>query len=411
MTISPPYNVKSASGEPVRVLACGIDSLVLAIDVRWLTEATFTKLAELKAAAVGAEGDCPGVLRVSDGTSPWVFTVSPYGRDGYEWILSSGEMSMRIGYWAEPKSRPSVMVELRSETLWTHGPAAAVARVLALLQSAGAEIVEVKVSRVDLCVDVLVPENIWSLQLLNQFVTHAHLEAPYLDRRKLTGFSIGHGKISARLYDKPQEIRSSSHKDWMYGIWGIERVPVGHRVIRVEYQLRREIIKELGFSSFEELQAGLAQVWAYCTQQWLRVADDREKHHTQQTTPAWWTIVQGGMTAGQPACPAIRAKAIKQDEEQMAVQLLGFIASMTALLRQGDMIKSDEILDMPSHLAMVLEVVRRAGWNDAEFTDRVKRKQAKTIRHEAKFAAATIARKAAGVSVRKRSITKERGKR
>jgi hypothetical protein len=180
MTLSPPSNVKLSEGEAARVLSHGIDTLVLAINVEWADESTFETLATLKAQAKAKQEECTGLVRPKDGTAEWVYTVKPHGGDGYEWLLTSGELAMRIGKWLMPGTRPSVMVEIRSEALWMHGPVAMVERVLTLLKSIGANVKEVKVSRADLCVDVLLPARVWGLQLLDHLVTRADTKTPHI---------------------------------------------------------------------------------------------------------------------------------------------------------------------------------------------------------------------------------------
>ena len=68
---------------------------------------------------------------------------------------------------------------------------------------------------------------------------------------KLQTIEIGTRKsqIMARLYDKPLEIRERSNKDWMFDVWKLNTVPEGTRIIRCEYQLKREAIKDLGYTS------------------------------------------------------------------------------------------------------------------------------------------------------------------
>lgn len=46
-----------------RVLAAGLDTLVLAIDAAWANDKTFQKLAELEAAARAAEAACPMLIQ------------------------------------------------------------------------------------------------------------------------------------------------------------------------------------------------------------------------------------------------------------------------------------------------------------------------------------------------------------
>ncbi len=380
MTNSPPSNVKLNESE-ARALASGIDSLVLAIDVEWLSTETFELLALLKAAAKDNHSDAPGVFTFEDGTNPWIFNVVPNGVGGYEWLLHSHDLALKIGSSMTPTSRPSLMAEIRSETLWTLSAEAAVAWVIELLAGIGARVIHAKPSRVDLCVDVLIHESEWSTGLTEHFVTRARDVKSNLQHGELSGFSIGKGAMSARLYDKPREIALISHKEWMYDIWGIDSIDADHRVVRVEFQLRRSTLKELGVDTWDHLTSMLPEIWAYCTKKWLRIVHDASVHHTQQVVMPWWQVVTDGFTGAQGAEPLVRRKAIIADKKQIARQLLGCASSIVALQMQGDVIRSGETLDLETFLELaVREAVAQSGYDDDEFTYRVRQKQAKRSR-------------------------------
>lgn len=392
MTLSPPANVKTPGlgpDEPARVLAYGFDSLVLALDVRWEDRHAFELFTELKAKSKVENEPLPGIVRPGDGTSPWLFSVQPHGAGGYEWLIAGSDMAMRIGSWMEPGSRPSVMVDFRSEALWMHGPRTMVERMVNLLRVMGGKVESIKVSRADQTVDVLVREEIWNLGLLDHFVTKALTIHPHLRRNKvLEGITIGAGALMLKLYDKPLEIRLKSHKDWFYDIWGIEAVPPGCRVIRVEFQARREAVKGLFDGTFDGLEPSAEALWAYYTRKWFHVQDDPSLHHTQQRPEPWWHVVQGGYGNSLRVHPAIRAKAIRSNLKQAAQQLLGHITAITALQREGDLIGANETLDLESHLKAIADTVKEAGWNDRKFTEKVKRSQVKKMRAEENYKAA-----------------------
>ncbi len=147
-------------------------------------------------------------------------------------------LAMNLGRRATPIQRPSGMAEVRSEALWTDGVDACAARVLHLVESVGGVVVMNQLSRVDPRVDVLLPEAVWRADLRERFVMRATKADPHLDRRRLTGFSIGRGAVSARLYDKPREIMDKSKKFWMYDVWGVDTVSEAERITRVEYRVR-----------------------------------------------------------------------------------------------------------------------------------------------------------------------------
>jgi hypothetical protein len=378
MTNSPPSKVKLEQSEPARVLASGVDSLVLALDVSWANDTTFKRLTELKAKAKLEKEDEPAELIVDDDTSSWRFVVKPHGSGGYEWLLTSHEMGMRIGNWLEPHQRPSVMVDIRSETLWTHGTQSTAERVVSLIESLGGEVTTVKPSRVDLCVDLLIPVKEWNSNLIQSIVTRARNISTHFQSRELSGFSIGKGKICARLYDKPMEIKAKSNKVWMYDIWGIESVDDQHRIIRTEFQLRREKLMELGMVNWFALTNFIGPLWAYCAQSWLRFVNDASLHHTQQKLLPWWKVVEGGFMGTQDAEPLVCNRSIAVDKKRLAAQALGGLASLLSIDLNTDDLRFGDTLDRKSHLLLaVKDALEHATLDDKEFTRRVLRKQAK----------------------------------
>jgi hypothetical protein len=404
MTISPPSNVVLGLDEPARVLAQGVDTLVLAIDLEWRSDVFFELLSELKIEAKAGEGSATGKLETGEG-GQWLFNVRPNGAEGYEWLLSSKALNMSIGNWSEPKQRPSAMVTIASETLWAHGVAGSVAWVKLLLSAAEADVIRIKVSRLDVCADMLMPSEVWREELRHHFITKATKVDPHFDRKRLTGFNIGRNKIAARLYDKPLEIEQQSKKYWMYEIWGLKSVPEGHCIIRMEYQIRREGLKEFGINLIGELDANLPGLWSVLTQKWLRLVDDTSKHHTHQKLLPFWEVVQTAVPGAQEACQLVREEAIRADDDQLRSQIRGLVTSLAALNRQGDLIGPDEVLDAQSHLIEINRSFRIDQWNDKQFTDEVRRKQAKFMRYGVGFGRGASARPPAGVSYGRSSST------
>ena len=378
MTNSPPSKVKLEDNEPARVLASGIDSLVLALSVSWADMETFQTLEALKAKAKKAKDDEPAELIVDNESSPWRFVVKPHGAGGFEWLLTSQELGMKIGNWLEPQQRPSVMIDIRSEKLWAQGPSNSVERVIKLVQALGGEVLEVKVSRVDLCVDTLIRSDDWSMGLISSFVTRARNIQLHTQSRELSGFSIGKGKISARLYDKPMEIKAKSKKTWMYDIWGIESVGEDYRIIRTEFQLRREILLELGFSEWTIVHRFHHLIWGYCSTMWLRLVEDASLHHTQQRLLPWWRAVESGFHGSQGGNPLVRDRSTTLDKRQLAAQAIGSLSSLLSIDLKPSELESGDSLDRQSHLLLALkEAIENIAYDDDEFTHRLRKKQAK----------------------------------
>jgi hypothetical protein len=159
-TIRPPVNVKHLTNSPHHILSSGIDTLYLAVNLTWENRTFFDLLAFYKIQASSQNEPQSLTLGQNDNSDNWIFLVMAHGAKGYEWLLQNNEYTLKIGNWMEPKQRPSVMVEIRSETLWSHSPFESVNRIIELLEQQGATIHEIKPSRTDLCVDILLNDDL-----------------------------------------------------------------------------------------------------------------------------------------------------------------------------------------------------------------------------------------------------------
>ncbi|MEW6521590.1 MAG: hypothetical protein AB1461_19500 [Thermodesulfobacteriota bacterium] len=386
MTISPPAKVNSSILSPFQVLTSGIDSLYLAIDIKWENEGFFEYLGQMKSLAIQNEKDTAIIIRNQDDQEIWLCTIKPHGSKGHEWVLTGSEFSLTIGNWLKPKSRPSIMAEIRSETLWRLGPNEAVEFLLHVLTQAGASIEAVKPSRVDLCVDMVLPQELWTVDLMPYRVTRACYAAPHYFNNDLTGISIGRGKVSARLYDKPLEIRQKSKKFWMYDVWGIDTVADEFKVIRIESQFRREAIKELGIESIYELLTHTENLWAYFSRDWLKFQGNPGKHHTQRNTLEWWQIVQKGFLGVQNATPLIRCKALSTKKKQLFAQTYGTMNSMIAIDQDTKYLPLQHEISLEQYLPDFLDYAKQVGKNEFELNIDIFNKRAKYQRTREKMA-------------------------
>lgn len=153
-----------------------------------------------------------------------------------------------------------------------------------------------KVSRIDLCADIVC--DIKGLDLLNRakLITQASKFSAYWDGLDLTGVQIGRGNIVARIYDKIAEMaeRQAGHKEAFYQeIWGGVST-----ITRVEFQLRREALKQffLENSCFQVVKGKLSEMWRYLTDSWLRQAagdvDRENRHQDRSELSPFWVAVQ-----------------------------------------------------------------------------------------------------------------------
>lgn len=370
--------------EATKILASGIDTLVLAVDVDWKNRTLFDQLKEGKEKAKSKDRDIPMVMVGMDKNDKWVYMIRPFGAKGYEWILMGKEFTFRVGNWMESGIRPSVMVEIGSETLWREGPLNTCERVMRLIEGNDGVIKNVKVSRADLCVDMMFDEEKWTRDIEDYIVTKANKWDAWSNHRGLESLYVGTGKIRARLYDKPLQIKEISKKKWMYKIWGVEEVEEGKKIIRVEFQIRREVLKELGAGSLNEFFGKCDQVWSYCTRRWLKFRDRPGKRSNQRKTFDWWKVIQNGFLGVQDARPAIREKTIKEDAEQLKNQIVGFASSLTALKLEEYEFEIEEDPTFNDCISSVMDYYQYKGNEIKDFTELVRAKRAKYSRSRKK---------------------------
>ena len=394
-TISPPAKVNPPVFSPPRILSSGIDTLYLAINITWENEIFFNLLDELKSNASSQNEPQTLIMQGSDESDHWIFQVMAHGAKGYEWFIENNQYTLKIGNWLEPMQRPSVMVEIRSETLWACGPFKAVNQIVDFLEGQDAFIHEIKPSRVDLCTDILLNENLWSMNLINFSVTRSSYAALHFTNKQLTGIVIGKGHIMARLYDKPLEIKQKKKKEWMYDIWGIKEVPARKKIIRVEFQLKRQALNDLCLHHVYDLFNHLHNTWGYCTQKWLKFQDNPDKHHTQRHTFDWWQDVQNGFLGEQQPNPLIRQKAIQQDSDKLLNQAWGLLTSNKALYT-GEKNISDEPVLLKDVIKPIMEHYHRKRNSLFDLKEEIKKKSARLSREKIKTQKATIERSEKG---------------
>ena len=393
VTISPPSKIPAAEHPDVKVLVSSIDTLNLSVNVIWKSKSFFEKLAGLKQLAIEKEKPAPGLFPSQSNPQPFIFNIKPHGARGYEWILDCNEYLLNIGNWQKPKSMPSVLVYIKSETLWRSGVRQAVENILSFLNEQEGLLKSIKLSRVDLCMDTLFPEPLWNQDLNLYRVTQSTKTNFYYSHHHLTGIKFGEGSLSARLYDKVMEIKQRSNKTWMFEVWGINDVPEGYKIIRIEFQLRREAIKELGLDQYSDLFRLQQNVWKYCTEKWLKFQDNPGKQSKLRKTFPWWQNIQNGFKDSFKAFPAIRNKAISSNQEQLFCQAHGMLTSYAALLQEKDALPFGSEVTITDQLNYFFVHAKNKGIKEEEVTKAVKDKRAKYRRLEEKTKAANDKRK------------------
>ncbi len=260
-----PHNSNKAGEKGFRLLRVAVDSLYLSFPGS-LHAPVFAALKTFKTLA---QSDDPlEQAQAQYVLGSHVFEVKDKGSGVFPFVLDDN--AFRIQLSRPGKKLPMAYVKVSAEYLAYKGPTAALVDVLALLGVLGELNGENIVSRVDLAVDFVSP---WAMDSWDRlaWVTRASRIQAHSEDQHFTGWSIGMGSdIGARLYDKTREIVRSG-KDWIMPLWLPAGWASGETVWRLEFEIKREVLKELGLRSLASVLDNLDGLWSYASTQWLRL--------------------------------------------------------------------------------------------------------------------------------------------
>lgn len=320
----------------VKVVNCGIDSLVIGFLIaEYRNPEAFIELEKAKARAgeklFGGKGS--GVTWFGKD-----FVVSARGTKGYEWVLENADVRVCIARQAQSgKVYPEVYVSFRAEYLWREGHVGAVREFRGWLES-WAVVKGDRVSRCDLCMDIQM--DMPRIDLAQEAVTRSRGKVEYYEKcehyvsgRRDTGYRMGSGALIARIYDKSLEV-TVTQKQWFQSIWSANGWNGESTVIRVEFQARREFLKEMSVDSFLSLCERLADMWHYYTSEWLTIrVPCGDSHRDRWVVRDWWLVVQGAFSLFGQAYGVLRDKdkQYQLSQERLMKQAMGVLVSVTAL--------------------------------------------------------------------------------
>lgn len=312
-----------------KILRCSIDSLYLSYPGN-LRETWNKKFQTLKALAQSDDEMEKAQAQVTLGRH--LFEVMGKGDGRFPYVLQDGALRIALSK-PESVAMPLAYAQLSSESLTFSDVETLEADLRFVINSIGNVIDEPKNSRVDLCIDFITTE---PLEGINDYawVSRAHLINRYSNKRNFSGWVIGSGgAMSARLYDKTLEIQKSK-KDYLRDIWRSEGWDEKQTVWRLEFQFRREVLKQLNVLSVHDLLANLKNLWEYATHEWLRLTIPNTNDETQTRWPnhPLWDILSDAPWESDNPIKLKRTHLTRPpSRESLFVNGLGGITSFMAL--------------------------------------------------------------------------------
>jgi len=201
-----------------------------------------------------------------------LFEVRPGRERLFPYVLEDGAYRISLAS-GENRRLPFAYVKVSSDLLAHKGAEVALDELTPILDElAGQYELFPTISRFDLFADFQTTVNLGKLER-EAWVTRAEGVDSYSRGQRFSGWVIGTGgQISARLYDKTLEIAQKNHKSYLLDLWARAGMNPELPVWRLEFQLRREALDQLGIRSFASLIQNQGGIWGHATQRWLRLA-------------------------------------------------------------------------------------------------------------------------------------------
>lgn len=310
-----------------RRLLSGIDTLAIG----YYGQVRPELLEELKQAKTEAGSGRDAIVWIG----PTQFAVPPKARPFYQYVAHDGRWIAAISDWQG--DHPQVHVRFRSHFLWSVGPDEAVRQAEEwLTQYVFTDGIEKHVvSRVDLCADFAeVPEAERVLSDTRLVVSRARDRRTYAQGTRASELAVGSRKgqgIMCRVYDKALEIQDrKGEKAWFWEAWGLE--PGAYDcVVRVEFQVGRDALREAGIDTWQDLQESAQELWRYLTEDWLRFCELDDVRQNRRTVLAWWGLVQQAWVAWQVILgPFVRDVRARANREYLIRTARGYLVSIAA---------------------------------------------------------------------------------
>ena len=235
----------------------------------------FGQLAEQKESIRQSKSKNPVAITVGNSD----FLLHPYGSaSGYPLIISNEDFKIELGEF----NKPNFYVTFRSQALWRESAFLLHAKFLKWAASVGFHpYKDESLSRVDFSFDYDLPTIDFDE---DSFVSRSSKDSQYREDGKVQTFSFGKGDVVLRVYDKVAEIRQQSDKVWFYLLWEQDE-----NVWRIEWQIRKPVLKRFGIITFDDLKSQQGDLLRYLAAEHdtLRQPNDDSNASRWPLHPLW----------------------------------------------------------------------------------------------------------------------------
>lgn len=253
------------------------------------------------------------------------FLLASHGTgSGYTYLLENDVFSVELSEF----NKPNFFVTYRSIALWHHGAFSLHERFLKWAASVGMQPYQPeRLSRVDFAFDYHLSEIDFDQ---DNFVTSAKKDKQYRLNRKVQTFNIGEDQIVFRMYNKTDEVVQKSKKTWLYKLWGVEK-----DVWRVEFQVRKQMLRHIGISSLLCLEDGQGDLMRMLVigHTSLRIKTKDSNRSRWPMHPLWLDLIERvNQMQGLGVVRVLDEKALLEERLKiMAVSVYGYVKRVAAI--------------------------------------------------------------------------------
>lgn len=261
-------------------------------------------------------------------------TVHRTGMKFYAYRLSNQHFTIAF-MDKEMKSNSPIYVHLYAEYLWSYEINEGIKNFLDWFNNFSDCSFTTRLSRIDPCFDS--DEISFKQSDVKGVVTRSRLKQDHFVKsefkvgRTFSGFTFGGGgPLLSRIYNKSLEIKTKG-KLWFRDIWLENNKKPENEVWRVEFQIRRKVLKEFSVYSIQDFLDKEAEIWAYLTQIWFTI-----RKPSPDSNGSRWKLLQKWkkvQLAGKNVLPspAIREVIKQATNEQLLNQAKGLMVTIAAL--------------------------------------------------------------------------------
>lgn len=307
-----------------RMLLHGFDSVYVAyyLQATGSNPLDFQKLAEQQESIRQSKRKIPLVVTLGNSE----FHLKPNGtKSGYPFVIENGDFHIQLGEF----NKPNFYVQFYSQALWRESAHLLHEKFLKWAASVGFTPYKPEsLSRIDYCFDYNLPEIDFDE---DSFKSQSIKDSKHRGNRKDQTFTFGGGgDIMLRIYDKVAEIKQKSDKVWFYTLWGQDE-----NVWRIEWQVRKEVLKDFSISSFDDLKAQIGDLLFYLATEHtsLRIPSEDSNSSRWPIHPLWQDLLDRIKELNHLGISRIHGQNSVLEERmmRMAISLYGYLKKVAAV--------------------------------------------------------------------------------